>query len=110
MTTWQPVFVDGPLQGQSMPVTSRETLLWPASFDPERCPYDPARYPPPLKMGPPPLVYRFSDVAMFGYVVLVGSIAQPPKPGDLFRVLTSEAARSAVHAVRYEDLARGSAT
>ena len=95
------VFVDGPLRGEVREVASWQAarpMVWRVAREPEPLAVAwPAGKPVPL-LEFDDAVYRFRVFAMFGRTVLVGSVAQPPEPEDLFSALCSDAAqRSALH-------------
>jgi hypothetical protein len=85
----QPVFVDGPLKGRKLHIDGRTRasgLAVPVQAEPAS--------------GPAwqKVIYRFTDVAMFGHTVLVGSVAFPPSSEDCFEALVSDEAKESARA------------
>lgn len=96
MSSYRPVFIDGPWKGRTdVPIDHGQRAHGLYVMDPVALRLiDYSEGIPVTSMGPPPLLYRFSEVAMFGRVVVVGSVAMPPKPDDLFAALASERAKA----------------
>lgn len=82
------MFIDGPLKGQEMFVDAR-TLRMGLQYEPP-----PARGSSSVRL-PPRVLYHFTDVAMFGRTVLIGSVADVPGSEDAFQALASEEAKAA---------------
>jgi hypothetical protein len=81
-----PVFIDGPLKGRTdlpVPASTRMNgmMCQPAPED-------------VMAPWPEPVLYRFSDVAMFGRTVLIGSVKRQPSGEDVFEALASDQAKA----------------